>query len=350
MNENIMERIVEMLKIPEENGEDVNIGSFYYDMAAMYALEGDELKKYGINITKNIFVSSCDEETLIKIGEQMGLPQILNTYAKGKVKILGAEGMTLPKGVEISSSKNKITYLVTETNILTAGPKEISIEAKKMGSQENVGVKELDTCSFKDVTVEQDKIIMNGTDLESFTNYRKRLLENMRRPRRSGNKNQIKELAEEFLGIGRARCIANRDEKGGTLKLLALDNDLRPISESKRQGLHEYIKNKISDFAELTTEIPVDKKIDLEVEGVLHGDYTAELLKLELKNITDKYFREISFSKSDNVVSIMNMITIINSSKGLKYFKSIKIDSDFKDITLNENEIPVLKDITIKEV
>lgn len=350
MNENIMERIVEMLKIPEENGEDVNIGSFYYDMAAMYALEGDELKKYDIDITKNIFVSSCDEETLIKIGEQMGLPQILSTYAEGIVKILGVEGTVLPKGVEISSSKNKVIYLVTETNILTSGPKEVSIKAKKIGSQENVGIKELDTCSFKDVKVEQDKIIMNGTDLESFSDYRKRLLENTRKPRRSGNKNQIKELAEGFLGIGRAKCIANCDEKGGTLKVLALDDNLRPISESKRQGLHEYIKSKISDFAELTTEIPIDKKIDIQVEGSLNGDYTIELLKLELKNIIEKYFREISFLKSDNIISIMNVITIINLSKGLKYFKSLKINLDFKDITLNVNEIPVLKDIAIKEV
>lgn len=348
MTEEILKNIENMLNIPKNNGEDVEIGSFYYDTAAMYALEEDYLKKYAVDISKNIFIHSCNEDILPIIGEQMGLPIILENYATGKIKLSGPKDLEIPQGTEISSSISGVKYITEETEVLEATPIEVKIICTEIGSVGNQEVNVLDTCSINEVQVNQDKIIMTGTNAETLEEYRERLIDFMKKPKRNGNASNICQWAEEFLGVGKARCIANW-KGAGTLKLLALDDKFNVISESKRQELHDYIEDKISDFAELTTEIPTENSINIEINCTLAFDYTVEILKNELFEIIDNYFKELSFN-SDNLVSIMDLISLVNTATGIKYLKNVTMNNKNADAVLENYEIPKVGIITITEV
>lgn len=348
MTEEILKNIENMLNIPRKNGEDVEVGSFYYDTAAMYAIEEDYLKKYAVDISKNIFIHSCNEDILPTIGEQMGLPILVDTYARGKVKLLGPKDLEIPEGTEIKSSITGIKYMTQEKQILEATPIEVEVICMQIGSVGNQEVNSLDTCSIADVQVNQDQIIMNGTDAETLEKYRERLIDFMKKPKRNGNASNICIWAEEFLGIGKARCIPNW-KGAGTLKLLAIDNNFNIISENKRQELHSYIKEKISDFAELTTEIPIENSINIEVDCTLSFDYNEEILRDELFKIIDNHFKKISFNE-DNLVSIMDLISLINTAPGIKYLKNVTMNSINTDITLENYEIPKVGILTITEV
>lgn len=349
MNRETIERITEMLKIPEKNGEDVALGSFYYDVAAMYALEEEFLKEYGSKISKNIFISSCDETTLIKIGEQMGEPRIEDNYSRGVVKLSGKEGLEIPQGTEISGETVDVKFRTDEVIVLEPVPTEVKIVCETIGAIGNQEVGRLDSCSISEVEVIQDKIIVGGSDLEDLGEYRQRLQEFLKKPKRSGNKNHIVNLAENFIGIGRARCIPTWNGEG-TLKLLAVDEEYEPINETKKQELYSYIDEKITDFAELTVESPEVVNIDVDVECSFGSDYTSPIVEGKLTELIDEYFKSITLSEESSIISIMEIISLINNETGINYLKSVELNREAIDVPLSNTQIPRCGNVTVGEV
>ncbi len=349
MNQEVSSRIAKMLSIPLKNGEDVSIGSFYYDVAAMYALEEVYIKDFGINISKNIFINSCDEETLLTMGSQMGMIKIEEDYARGSVILSSTEEILLPQGTEISGSTTENIYLTDEVKTIGNLPTEVKIICNKPGKKGNLEANKLDTCGVSGITILQEKIIVGGTDNESLEEYRYRLSDELKSPKRNGNKKHIEAMAEEYIGIGRARCIPST-EGNALLRVLALNEELELISESKRQELKLFLSDKISDFANLQVEIPQRSSIDISLTCRLNPNYTVENLKKELRDIVTVYFKEVSLNTKDNIVSIMDLITIINPLESLSHLNSLKLNSTNTDISLTESQVPILNLINVEVI
>lgn len=178
-----------------------------------------------------------------------------------------------------------------------------------------------------------------GTDEESDDDFRKRALTMLRRPSTSGNVNHYKQWALEVNGIGDAKVFPLWNGPG-TVKVVIVNSEKHPASEELVDSTKDHIEKVRPIGAEVTVVSGVAKQINTSAEVVLAPGYRLQDVIDQFKEVITEYFKSIAFSLS--YVSYAKIGTMLLNVEGVLDYSLLKINNVVTNISLNEEEIPVL--------
>lgn len=321
-------------------------GSFASDVYAPMAVEA--YKIYG-NIDMAIdsfFVQTSQGDYLDAAGAQVGVERRPGTTAAGDVVVSGTTGATLPEGTLFITNSGLQFFAVTSA-VLEGGTATVEAEAVAAGSQYNVLAGEIVrlVTPVSGITgVTNPYPFAGGTDVESDDALRERVLLRMRQPATSGNAAHYREWSLSVPGVGDVK-VTPLINGNGTVGVLVCDSNKLPPSEDIVEAVAAYIETVRPIGATVTVSGAVAKTIDVTAVAVLEGVEAASVESSFAEALT-AFFAEVAFNLSE--VSINRAAYLLMSIAGVIDYTSITLNGGTANITIADNEVPVLGTCTVQ--
>ena len=201
-----------------------------------------------------------------------------------------------------------------------------------------------------DLTVaELFECIIEGENETSDENIKQAYHDHVKNLKSDGNVTQYKAWCDEYDGIGNYRVFPLWNG-ANTVKVSILNVSNKAASEELVAEFQEYLDPNtegmgngvapIGAFVTVTTatEVPIDVSATLNMKD---GYSETEPVK---KAIAD-YFASISYEK--NVVAYMNVGATLINAPGVEFVNNLVINGGATDITLGDEEIPVVGTVTL---
>ncbi len=211
--ETIRERVYDF--VPKDL--DISVGSYEYDAIEPTITEIAVAYFMLRNVILLAFPQYSSGEWLTLAAEARGVYRKPATNANGFLEILGVAGTVIPLGTKFTNvipigSDLPIKYYTTQdtATIGEEGSCQVKVIADDAGMIGNVREEEicLNITDIPNLTlVHNMKAFTNGTDEESDESLLERLLERVRHPTGSGNKNDYRQWAKEVAGVVDAEVI-----------------------------------------------------------------------------------------------------------------------------------------------
>ena len=211
--ETIRERVYDF--VPKDL--DISVGSYEYDAIEPTITEIAVAYFMLRNVILLAFPQYSSGEWLTLAAEARGVYRKPATNANGFLEILGVAGTVIPLGTKFTNvipigSDLPIKYYTTQdtATIGEEGSCQVKVIADDAGMIGNVREEEicLNITDIPNLTlVHNTKAFTNGTDEESDESLLERLLERVRHPTGSGNKNDYRQWAKEVAGVVDAEVI-----------------------------------------------------------------------------------------------------------------------------------------------
>lgn len=299
--------------------------------------------KWAINQT---FLATATDEYLDTLGEQF---QFVREPAKPvmvKAEIIGEE---VPVGNRFASLglSESIIYKVVEK-------KEENIyylEAEELNPQANYYTGNITIIDFLAnlTSAKIIEIIIPQREQEDDESFRRRIQENLIAEATDGNVAQYKKWLSEIDGVGKSKVISlwngantvkctilnELNQKASTELIQKVQEILDPNSEGLGEG-----KAPIGAIVTVDTGEELEINIAVSVE-FKQGKTSAPTLEKELND----FFGNIAFDRS--VVSYLQVAGIISNNEDVDFITSLTINDEKVDISLSNNQIPVLGDLNV---
>ena len=203
--------------------------------------------------------------------------------------------------------------------------------------------------------VTDSKIYSAGSEKESDSSYRARILERKRTPSRAGVPADWERWALEVEGISYAKCFRCARGPGTADVVVWGDNGTIPtegvIEKCQKYFDEKYTPADLADGGILVTA-PEIISVDITInEAILKEGYTKEDVKTILKNAFDLYFTS---EKAKRVVSIVDCIVCARMAFDTKDSEQSPILQDFiltkpnKNIELSARQSAVIGNLTLE--
>lgn len=317
-------------------------GSILYDALAPCAYKLAEIYSNLSNYTDLFYLDTTVNDYLDKKAADYGKIRKGPTYAVRKVETTAAVDMGTRWGLE--DTTYKIVEFLSE-NVYRA----ICEQAGEIGNQYR-GILE-NISNVSGVTAVLSDIITSGTETESDEDFRNRLKSYIISPSQNGNAAQYLEWASEYDGIGAAKVFPLWNG-GNTVKIAITNREKLPAESSLVASFQEYLDPKSEGLgngaapigSKVTVTGGTQKNISIAANVTLNEGYSEASGTLD--SIT-KYLALVTFSK--NSVSYMRIGSVILDCESIAELNNLTINSETSDITLNQDEIPVLTalDLTV---
>lgn len=299
------------------------------------------LYQYLENISKNMFVFSCDEETLLLKGEEYGLYPYPAIFATGEVIFNGNVDFTLPKNTIIKNKDGYKYKLLEEAKADDKGILNCKVKSLLAGKKYNMNKDEFVFLENSKVGIETKgkvKGIYDGNDRENINDFRNRFLTFLREPAGTGDKNFYINAAKKFSNVKDVWCFPRMKGASTVGIMFTTKSDENNNIPTKRElkKLQEYIQDLAPAGTIIYTCAPDIKRIDIKITDLIpNTSNMKETIKTSLSAFIPNYKPSdiIYVSQIDNVIS--NIAGQINH----------KLLLPANNITLNEFEIPVLGNV-----
>jgi uncharacterized phage protein gp47/JayE len=349
--EAVLQRLLDSVSSDIDKSE----GSFVYDTLSSSAIEFTELyKQVEIAKSKVSIDNLSGDELTNRVKERTGLERKLATKSKNYVTITGAVGATVYVGDKVSSDLVTFTILEEKT-IPGSGLVTILVECDLYGSVGNVLANTIKyfpvtLANITDVTNPQS--FTNGYDEESDSDLLERYYERVQTPPTSGNKSHYQSWAKEVVGVSAAKVFPLWDGDN-TVKIVIIDSNKQPASDDLVAQVQSEIDPGISGLGEgkaplgafCTVESAVSKTIDVSFTAVKDSGVPDEQILENVSNKITNYFKTIAFEK--NQISHAHVGNAILQSNGIVDYSNLTINSGTNNISLLDNEVPVLGGVVI---
>lgn len=272
---------------------DTGSDSDYFIRATSVASAVEGLYQHQAWIVRQIFPDTADRDYLELHARVRGLSRKSAVAARGKIKLTGTPGSTVPAGLTAKSSTQ--TYVTTEAGAIGVdGTYEIAAAAALAGGAGNAAEgAALELTSAPSGVVSQAVIVTmdGGVDEESDSELLARLLELIRRPPAGGNKYDYRRWALEVPGVAAAYVYPMR--RGiGTVDIVITTIDGVP-SEETIDKVQAYIDDVRPVTAKSSLVMAPDiKTVDVAVKVKLSGT-TQDAIKPQIEEALNAYFNQL---------------------------------------------------------
>ncbi|MFU0784489.1 MAG: Baseplate-J domain-containing protein [Thermoanaerobacterium thermosaccharolyticum] len=312
-------------------------GSVIYDALAPCAYKLAEQYYQLSNFIDLFFVDTAVGEYLDRKALDYGLERKEATQAIRKVETTGEIEIGTRLGLEDT------TYVIIEKISDT----EYKAECEQYGEEGNRysgGLENIDNVSG--VTATLTDIITSGEDEETDDNFRKRIYAYIQQPATSGNAYQYKQWALEVSGVGDAKVIPLANGPG-TVKVLIVDSNME-IDETLEQTVYEYIESVRPIGAKVTVDSPKGVKIDVTADIVLDGSKTLSEVTASFTETLQDYLKSTVFRTYS--ISYAKIGSALLDAEGVEDYSNLLINGGVSNISISEDEIPVIGNINLMEV
>ena len=342
MNEQLVNDITE--RMCSDVTYNASIGSFARDILRSVAIEmANETEDFDNQLNTRL-IDTATGVNLEICGNDKGKSIIEATYAVGAVKITGINGTFIPKGILLVNNTNNIIYETIEEKEITNVSTTVMVIATTPGSIGNCPAGQIN--AFKEIypglTVVTNEIEVTGAiDRETDNEYRSRLINYINKPQISWNKYVFEEEAKVIKEVDKSKCIPIG---GGQVKLIITQKDTVIATSEVKTKVHNYINNKILSDIDLIVDSVETFEIELSIEAVINQDYNIENSKDEIKVALNTFFFNKVFETRILYFDIANQIL---NCKSIDKLSDLKINGIKDDLLLNENQLAIIKTITI---
>ena len=263
--ETIRNRILDNTNINIDKRE----GSFLSNMVSAIS---EELAKAYINMGDILSLGFIDDtfDTYLdkRVGE-FGVYRKAGTKAIGEVKVEGKEGTVITNGTLIKANDLYFTVLndieLPIDNILYVEANEVGYKYNLLANTEFELVEKNDKVTRLVNEVE----FVNGVDVETDEDLRKRFVKIVNNPSTSGNKNHYEEWALEVNGVGRA-VVYPLHNGNGTVKVMIVGNDNKPVSDEIVEACELHISENMPIGCSLTVTTPTNLNITISEDKIVN--------------------------------------------------------------------------------
>lgn len=342
MNEILVNEITE--RMCGDITYNTSVGSFARDILRSVAIEmASETEDFDNQLNTRL-IDTATGVNLEICGNDKGKIIIEATYAVGTVKMTGINGTVIPEGILLINNTNNVIYQTIEEKEITNVSTTVMVIATAAGKIGNCSAGQINT--FKEIyqgltAVTNETEITGAIDKETDDEYRSRLLNYIQNPQISWNKYVFEEEAKVIKEIDKSKCIPIG---GGEVKLIITQKDSVIATDEVKTKVYNYIDNKILSDINLIVDSVEIFDIQLSIEAVINQDYNNENSKDELTEALNKFFFNKVFETKILYFDIANQIL---NCKSIDKLSDLKINGIKDDLLLNENQLAVIKTMTI---
>lgn len=332
-------------------------GSIIYDALAPEALELARVYVELDSLLNLVFAKTTYGEYLDYLAESHGVERKAAEKAFGKVQIVGTPNVYTAKPIEITLVINNenLKFTVVDENknpidlvIPGSGTAECYLLCNTAGVVGNIAANSIE---FYEYVVGVDRIsnteaFSGGAEEEDDSSLLQRLLEKVKNPPSSGNKNDYTRWAKEISGVDNVKVIPLWDGPG-TVKLIVYDNKGFPVSLEVINKVKEYIapddlfKEGKAPLGAHVTILTVNLKyLTVDIHGLsVQSGYILSSVKNSVNDNIKKHLEGIA---PGDVVVLKACAAVIMKTDGVLDFESISINGSTSNIITNDEEKVVL--------
>lgn len=196
------------------------------------------------------------------------------------------------------------------------------------------------------VTAELQEIIVAGTDEETDESLRERLYAKVRLPATSGNAYHYQQWALSVPGVGAAKVFP-LDHGPGTVTVLVA-NEAGEIDAALPGKVAEYIETVRPIGATVTVSSPQPCNVQISAYVILDGSRTMAEINAEFGKVMKAFLKETVFNTYR--ISYAKAGSLLLDVPGVEDFDNLLLNSATGNITVGDRQIPVLGEVSLREV
>ncbi len=355
--ESILDRMLE--RIPSDM--DKREGGIIFDALAPEALEIARIYVQLDSILSLVFAKTTYGQYLDYLAQSHGVERKLAEKALGKVQIVGTPNFYIQKPVEITLVINdsSLKFNVVDENknpvdlvIPSTGKCECYLLCSTAGTVGNISANSIEFYEYVPGVdaISNPEAFKGGTEEETDSSLLQRLLEKVKNPPSSGNKNDYIRWAKEIHGVDNVKVIPLWDGPG-TVKLIIYDSKGFPLSTELINKVKEYIspedlfkEGKAPLGAHVTVLTVRLKHLTVNINGlVIQSGYKLTSVKDAINKNIKSHLESIA---PGDAVIIKACGAVVMKTDGVMDFDSISINGTDSNITTSDEEKVVLDGFT----
>lgn len=335
------ETVLERLKNDLPSRYDVSTGSYTYDIEKVHAEEFHNAYDLVENKERQFSVATATGIYLDRLVADFGVMRKDAVNAEGYVTIRGDTGAAVHVGDKVAAG-NVIFSIQTYATINDAGGVTVPVVCDMPGAAGNVAAGAINRFPVtlpNILSVTNAEPTSGGADEETDSALRERFSEYVSRPITSGNKWQYIAWAKEISGVGDAKCQPLWNGNG-TVKVIVVDTDMQPASETLLSRVREHIEQQHPIGAEVTVAAATVLQINVACHVISDSDATESI-----KNNINNYLKSVSFKAG--YVSYAKIGEAILHSDGVIDYEDLRVNGGNENIPVSETESAVLGGVEI---
>lgn len=340
--ESIKEEVFAALK----TGLDTREGSFVNDMTSALAVE--LYKAYtGLRAAIPMFyVDETSGEYIDKRAAWYGITRKQGAKARAVVVLTGVEETRVPAGT-IFTTAGGLRFALLEEAVLAADGAQPPAEARDVGERYNVGAGAITQqyVSMPGVTGVSSLAAAGGTNPESDASLVGRLYAFLQKPATSGNAHHYEQWAMAVDGVGAARVFPAKNG-GGTVTVLVAGPEKQPVDSAVVAACAAHIEENRPVCVGVTVVSAKERPITVRAAVRLESRAAPDGVRDQFADSLREYLLAVALERRE--IPYNRIAYMLLDIDGVVDYTSLTVNGGTGNIVLEENEVPVLGEVTVE--
>jgi len=276
-----------------------------------------------------------------------GMTRKPGTVATGIVTFTGTATTAIPTGTQVQTSGG-LVFATTEEVTIASTAIDATIQSEAVGTSYNVptgSIASLPSAVSGVSSVTNASATTGGTDIETDAALLARFLESARNPSTSGNLSDYYNWALSVPGVGDAKILPLWNGSG-TVKVVLIDTDKIPVTNTIVTAVHAYIESVRPIGATVTYEAAAGLSIAISATLTLASGYTLVGIQSAVEAAITAYLKGIAFtnnlSTTQDYVSYAKIGDAILGVTGVMDYSGLTVNTGTANITVPVEDVAIL--------
>ncbi len=353
----VLQRIRNSLQNPANRLE----GGFCMDNAQAVA---EELARFDLMEVKpipdRVLLDTAEGEYLDRKALDYNETRNPAEAAVGSLLFTGEPGAAIPSGTEVLYG-SLVFETTTAAWISAEGCCEVGARCQTAGAAGNVAA---NTITVLRMAIDGVKSVTNtapfggGTQAESDGSFRSRILEKIRQPITSGNRNHFIYWAKQVSGVGGAKCLGAEVCGPGRVRVIILSDQYAAPDNVILGNVKAHIEEERQIGADVTVAAAAPKAAEVQVTVVVSSGYSLtdirQNIQAALKRYVDSVNREdfstpptLRDEKRQSTISYYRIGDLIFGVEGVADIISYTLNGGLTSLTSDYEEYFSLGEVSV---
>lgn len=289
----VLQRIRNGLQNPANKLE----GGFCMDNAQAVAEELARLDMMEVKpIPDRVLLDTAEGEYLDRRALDYNETRNPAKVAVGSLLFIGEPGTTISRGTEALYG-GLVFETTTAAQISAEGYCEVGARCQTEGTAGNVAA---DTITVLRVAIDGVKSVTNtapfggGTQAESDDSFRSRILEKIRQPITSGNRNHFIYWAKQVSGVGGAKCLGAEVCGPGNVRVIILSDQYAAPDDVILGNVKAHIEKERQIGADVAVAAATPKAVAVEAAVVVSSGYSLADIRQNIQAALQRYVDSVN--------------------------------------------------------